>query len=56
MLEKIRLDVDQVFSKLGLRPKPLGFRLRVGRRFSGPRLGSRPNFLGAALDPSLGAC
>jgi hypothetical protein len=54
MLEKIRLDVDRVFSRLGLRPKvPLGFRLRVGRRFSfsGPRLGSRSKFLGAALEP-----
>jgi hypothetical protein len=54
MLEKIRLDVNRVFSKLGLRPKPLGFKLRVGCRFCGPRLGSRPNFLGAALEPCLG--
>ena len=53
MPEKIRLDVDRV-SRLALRPKvPLGFRLRVGCRssFSGPRLGSRPKFLGAALEP-----
>jgi hypothetical protein len=56
MLEKIRLDVDQVFFNLGLRPKvPLGLRLRAGRRFfSGPRLGSRPKFLGAAFEPCLG--
>jgi hypothetical protein len=39
------------------RPKPFGIRLRAGRRFSsfsGPRLGSRPKFLGAALEPCLG--
>jgi hypothetical protein len=57
MLEKIRLDVDRVFSRLGLRPKPHGFRLRAGRRFSsfsGPHLGSRPKILGAALEPCLG--
>jgi hypothetical protein len=57
MLEKIRLDVDRVFSILGLRPKPLGFRLQAGRRFSsfsGPRLRSRPKILGASLEPCLG--
>ena len=57
MLEKIRLDVDQVFSRLGLRPKvPIGFRLRARRwfSFSGPRLGSWLKFLGAALEPCSG--
>ena len=57
MPEKIRLEVDRVFSRLGLRPKPLGFRLRARRRFSsfsGPRLGSRPKVLGAAVEPCLG--
>jgi hypothetical protein len=56
MLEKIRLDVDQV-SRLALRPiVPLGFRLRARRQsyFSGPRLGSKPKFLGAALEPCSG--
>jgi hypothetical protein len=56
MLEKIRLDVDQV-SRLALRPiVPLGFRLRARHRssFSGPCLGSRPKFLGAALEPCSG--
>jgi hypothetical protein len=57
MLEKIRLDVDRVFSRLGSRPKPRGFRIRAGRRFSsfsGPRFGSGPKILGAALEPCLG--
>ena len=58
MLEKIRLDVDRLFSRMGLRPKvPLGFRLRAGRRlfsFTGPHLGSEPKTLGAALEPCSG--
>ena len=58
MLEKIRLDVDRVFYRLGLRPKvPISFRLRAGRRlisFTRPRLGSRPKILGATLEPCLG--
>jgi hypothetical protein len=57
MLEKIRLYVDRIFSRLGMRPKvPLGFKLRAGHWFSfrGPRLGSKPNFLGTALEPCTG--
>jgi hypothetical protein len=58
MLEKIRLNVDRVFSRLGLRLKvPLGFRLQDGRRlisFIVPRLESRPKILNAALEPCSG--
>jgi hypothetical protein len=54
LLVKIRLVVDRVLSRLGLRPKSPGFRLRVGRRFSGPRLGSRPKIVDATLEPFLG--
>lgn len=58
MLQMIRLDVVWILSRVGLRPKvPFGFRLRAGRRlfsFTRPRLGSRPNTLGAVLEPCLG--
>jgi hypothetical protein len=54
LLENIRMDVDRVLSRLGLRPKSLGFRLRAGRRFGGPRLGPRPKCVGATLEPCAG--
>jgi hypothetical protein len=54
LLVKIRLDVDRVLSRLGLRPKSPGFRLRVGRRFSGPHSGSRPKFVDSTLEPFSG--
>jgi hypothetical protein len=54
LLEKIRMDVDRVLSRLGLRPKYRGFRLRAGRRSGGPRLGPRPKCVGATLEPCVG--
>jgi hypothetical protein len=42
LLVKIRMDMDRVLSRLGLRPKCPGFRLCMGCRFSRPSSGSRP--------------
>jgi hypothetical protein len=58
MLEKIRLDVDRVFSRLGLRPKvPLGSRLRAGRRliFIGPSFGIHAQNFGCSFGAFLRA-